>query len=66
MSWPPSLQSQSCGSWEMRERLGTGGFGNVIRWQNKVAQPGWAWKSCKSSIGGLSPMASSHGPVWWF
>ncbi|NXQ29428.1 IKKB kinase, partial [Alaudala cheleensis] len=25
-----------CGPWEMRERLGTGGFGNVVRWHNKV------------------------------
>lgn len=25
-----------CGPWEQKERLGTGGFGNVTRWQNKV------------------------------
>lgn len=31
-----TLQQQSCGSWELKERLGTGGFGNVTRWQNKV------------------------------
>lgn len=36
MSRPPALQALTCGPWEMRERLGTGGFGNVIRWHNKV------------------------------
>lgn len=36
MSRPPALQAQTCGPWEMKERLGTGGFGNVIRWHNKV------------------------------
>lgn len=29
-------QQQCCGLWELKERLGTGGFGNVTRWQNKV------------------------------
>ncbi|KAG8141229.1 hypothetical protein E2320_006871 [Naja naja] len=33
---PAPLQPlSSCGPWEMRERLGTGGFGNVLRWQHK-------------------------------
>lgn len=36
MSRVPLQQQQSCGSWELKERLGTGGFGNVTRWQNKV------------------------------
>lgn len=36
MSRPPALQAQTCGPWEMKERLGTGGFGNVVRWHNKV------------------------------
>ncbi|KAI2549832.1 IKBKB isoform 30 [Pan troglodytes] len=36
MSWSPSLTTQTCGAWEMKERLGTGGFGNVIRWHNQV------------------------------
>lgn len=35
----PLQQTQSCGSWELKERLGTGGFGNVTRWQNKVHNP---------------------------
>uniref|UniRef100_A0A672QTU3 Uncharacterized protein n=1 Tax=Sinocyclocheilus grahami TaxID=75366 RepID=A0A672QTU3_SINGR len=25
-----------CGPWELKEQLGTGGFGNVTLWQNKV------------------------------
>uniref|UniRef100_A0A8C6X3I2 Uncharacterized protein n=1 Tax=Naja naja TaxID=35670 RepID=A0A8C6X3I2_NAJNA len=37
---PAPLQPlSSCGPWEMRERLGTGGFGNVLRWQHKVSGP---------------------------
>lgn len=32
-------QQQSCGPWELKERLGTGGFGNVTKWQNKVRNP---------------------------
>lgn len=36
MNRVPLQQSQSCGLWELKERLGTGGFGNVTRWQNKV------------------------------
>lgn len=36
MNRVPLQQPQSCGSWELKERLGTGGFGNVTRWQNKV------------------------------
>uniref|UniRef100_A0A8C3G9G0 Inhibitor of nuclear factor kappa-B kinase subunit alpha n=1 Tax=Cyclopterus lumpus TaxID=8103 RepID=A0A8C3G9G0_CYCLU len=30
-------QSQLCGSWEMKERLGTGGFGHVYLYQEKIA-----------------------------
>uniref|UniRef100_A0A3Q3L991 Protein kinase domain-containing protein n=1 Tax=Labrus bergylta TaxID=56723 RepID=A0A3Q3L991_9LABR len=29
-------QSQLCGSWEMKERLGTGGFGHVYLYQHLV------------------------------
>lgn len=36
MNRVPLQQQQSCGPWEQKERLGTGGFGNVTRWQNKV------------------------------
>ncbi|XP_069473761.1 inhibitor of nuclear factor kappa-B kinase subunit beta [Ambystoma mexicanum] len=50
MSWPPSLQTQTCGSWEMKERLGTGGFGNVIRWQNKELGEQIAIKQCRQEL----------------
>lgn len=39
MNRVPLQQQQSCGPWELKERLGTGGFGNVTRWQNKVHNP---------------------------
>lgn len=39
MNRVPLQQPQSCGPWELKERLGTGGFGNVTRWQNKVFTP---------------------------
>lgn len=39
MNRVPLQQQQSCGAWELKERLGTGGFGNVTRWQNKVHSP---------------------------
>ena len=30
-------QSQLCGSWEMKERLGMGGFGHVYLYQHLVS-----------------------------
>ncbi|XP_069070197.1 inhibitor of nuclear factor kappa-B kinase subunit beta isoform X1 [Pleurodeles waltl] len=50
MSYPPSLQTQTCGGWEMKERLGTGGFGNVIRWQNKELGEQIAIKQCRQEL----------------
>ncbi|XP_072491159.1 inhibitor of nuclear factor kappa-B kinase subunit beta isoform X1 [Notamacropus eugenii] len=50
MSWPPSLQMQTCGSWEMKERLGTGGFGNVIRWHNEETGEQIAIKQCRQEL----------------
>ncbi|XP_019401582.1 PREDICTED: inhibitor of nuclear factor kappa-B kinase subunit beta isoform X1 [Crocodylus porosus] len=50
MSRPPSLQTQTCGSWEMKERLGTGGFGNVIRWHNKDTGEQIAIKQCRQEL----------------
>ncbi|KAM9068214.1 inhibitor of nuclear factor kappa-B kinase subunit beta isoform X1 [Sarcophilus harrisii] len=50
MSWPPSLQIQTCGSWEMKERLGTGGFGNVIRWHNEETGEQIAIKQCRQEL----------------
>uniref|UniRef100_A0A3B4AHJ0 Uncharacterized protein n=1 Tax=Periophthalmus magnuspinnatus TaxID=409849 RepID=A0A3B4AHJ0_9GOBI len=36
MNRVPLQQPLTCGPWELKERLGTGGFGNVTKWQNKV------------------------------
>uniref|UniRef100_A0A8D3DI35 IkappaB kinase n=1 Tax=Scophthalmus maximus TaxID=52904 RepID=A0A8D3DI35_SCOMX len=41
---------QSCGSWELKERLGTGGFGNVTRWQNKDTEEQIAIKQCRQEL----------------
>uniref|UniRef100_A0A8V5GU14 Inhibitor of nuclear factor kappa-B kinase subunit beta n=1 Tax=Melopsittacus undulatus TaxID=13146 RepID=A0A8V5GU14_MELUD len=50
MSRPPALQAQTCGPWEMKERLGTGGFGNVIRWHNKETGEQVAIKQCRQEL----------------
>ncbi|XP_044293262.1 inhibitor of nuclear factor kappa-B kinase subunit beta isoform X1 [Varanus komodoensis] len=50
---PPPAPLQpltSCGPWEMRERLGTGGFGNVIRWQHKETGEQIAIKQCRQEL----------------
>ncbi|XP_039222795.1 inhibitor of nuclear factor kappa-B kinase subunit beta [Crotalus tigris] len=48
---PAPLQPlSSCGPWEMRERLGTGGFGNVIRWQHKETGEQIAIKQCRQEL----------------
>ncbi|NXG17985.1 IKKB kinase, partial [Grallaria varia] len=39
-----------CGPWEMRERLGTGGFGNVVRWHNKDTGEQVAIKQCRQEL----------------
>ncbi|XP_008822456.1 inhibitor of nuclear factor kappa-B kinase subunit beta isoform X4 [Nannospalax galili] len=50
MSWSPSLPTQTCGAWEMKERLGTGGFGNVIRWHNRETSEQIAIKQCRQEL----------------
>ncbi|KAL8173998.1 UNVERIFIED_CONTAM: hypothetical protein K2H54_036370 [Gekko kuhli] len=48
---PAPLQSMGCcGPWEMRERLGTGGFGNVIRWHHKETGEQIAIKQCRQEL----------------
>ncbi|XP_053125130.1 inhibitor of nuclear factor kappa-B kinase subunit beta [Hemicordylus capensis] len=48
---PAPLQPlTSCGPWEMRERLGTGGFGNVIRWEHKESREQIAIKQCRQEL----------------
>ncbi|XP_064418569.1 inhibitor of nuclear factor kappa-B kinase subunit alpha isoform X2 [Latimeria chalumnae] len=51
MEKPPFRQLQVCGSWEMKERLGTGGFGNVYMYQNKdTTVEKIAIKSCRLEL----------------
>uniref|UniRef100_A0AAY4C9R8 IkappaB kinase n=1 Tax=Denticeps clupeoides TaxID=299321 RepID=A0AAY4C9R8_9TELE len=50
MSRGSPLQPQSFGPWELRERLGTGGFGNVTRWQNKETEEQIAIKQCRQEL----------------
>lgn len=50
MSRPPSMQPQTCGPWELKERLGTGGFGNVTLWQNKESSVQIAIKQCRQEL----------------
>ncbi|XP_062399432.1 inhibitor of nuclear factor kappa-B kinase subunit beta [Sardina pilchardus] len=50
MSRGPTLQPQAYGSWELKERLGTGGFGNVTRWQNKDTEEQIAIKQCRQEL----------------
>lgn len=51
MSRVPLQQPQSCGPWELKERLGTGGFGNVTRWQNRDTEEQIAIKQCRQELG---------------
>ncbi|XP_046727441.1 inhibitor of nuclear factor kappa-B kinase subunit beta isoform X2 [Silurus meridionalis] len=50
MSRAPPMQHQNCGPWELKERLGTGGFGNVTRWQNKDTCEQIAIKQCRQEL----------------
>uniref|UniRef100_A0A671MV56 Inhibitor of nuclear factor kappa B kinase subunit beta n=1 Tax=Sinocyclocheilus anshuiensis TaxID=1608454 RepID=A0A671MV56_9TELE len=50
MSRPPSMQPQMCGPWELKERLGTGGFGNVTLWQNKESSVQITIKQCRQEL----------------
>uniref|UniRef100_A0A673ALL5 IkappaB kinase n=1 Tax=Sphaeramia orbicularis TaxID=375764 RepID=A0A673ALL5_9TELE len=50
MNRVPLQQPMSCGPWELKERLGTGGFGNVTRWQNKDTEEQIAIKQCRQEL----------------
>uniref|UniRef100_A0A3Q3M6G4 IkappaB kinase n=1 Tax=Mastacembelus armatus TaxID=205130 RepID=A0A3Q3M6G4_9TELE len=50
MNRVPLQQPQTCGSWELKERLGTGGFGNVTKWQNKDTEEQIAIKQCRQEL----------------
>ncbi|XP_043912731.1 inhibitor of nuclear factor kappa-B kinase subunit alpha [Protopterus annectens] len=50
MEKPPFRQIQVFGSWEMKERIGTGGFGNVFMYQNKDTDEKIAIKACRLEL----------------
>ncbi|KAG8441159.1 hypothetical protein GDO86_006774 [Hymenochirus boettgeri] len=47
---PPPTHIQTCGPWEMKERLGTGGFGYVLRWINQETGEQVAIKQCRQEL----------------
>ncbi|KAI2657816.1 Inhibitor of nuclear factor kappa-B kinase subunit alpha [Labeo rohita] len=50
MEKPPFRQNQVCGSWIMKERLGTGGFGHVYLYQNQETSEKIAVKLCRLEL----------------
>ncbi|MEJ1276347.1 hypothetical protein NN561_007251 [Cricetulus griseus] len=50
MERPPGLRPAAGGPWEMRERLGTGGFGNVCLYQHRELDIKIAIKSCRLEL----------------
>ncbi|CAG6017366.1 inhibitor of nuclear factor kappa-B kinase subunit alpha-like isoform 2-T2 [Menidia menidia] len=50
MERPALKQNQVCGSWEMKERLGTGGFGHVYLYQNLDTGAKIAVKICRLDL----------------
>ncbi|KAH0504575.1 Inhibitor of nuclear factor kappa-B kinase subunit alpha [Microtus ochrogaster] len=50
MERPPGLRPGAGGPWEMRERLGAGGFGNVCLYQHRELDIKIAIKSCRLEL----------------
>ncbi|KAM8923760.1 inhibitor of nuclear factor kappa-B kinase subunit alpha [Pelodytes ibericus] len=50
MERPPIQHGAICGPWEMKDRLGTGGFGNVCLYQNRETGELKAIKSCRLEL----------------
>ncbi|KAI1886825.1 hypothetical protein AGOR_G00199790 [Albula goreensis] len=50
MERPPFKQNQVCGLWEMKERLGTGGFGHVYLYQHMETSEKIAVKLCRLEL----------------
>ncbi|XP_063814714.1 inhibitor of nuclear factor kappa-B kinase subunit alpha [Pseudophryne corroboree] len=50
MERPPVQQGVVCGPWDMKDRLGTGGFGNVCLYQNRETGELIAIKSCRLEL----------------
>ncbi|KAI5625060.1 inhibitor of nuclear factor kappa-B kinase subunit alpha, partial [Silurus asotus] len=50
MEKPPFKQTQICGAWLMKERLGTGGFGHVYLYQHQESSEKIAVKLCRLEL----------------
>ncbi|XP_072347733.1 inhibitor of nuclear factor kappa-B kinase subunit alpha [Scyliorhinus torazame] len=50
MEKPPFKQVQTCGPWDLKERLGTGGFGHVYMYENKHIGERIAVKACRLEL----------------
>ncbi|XP_075073155.1 inhibitor of nuclear factor kappa-B kinase subunit alpha [Mixophyes fleayi] len=50
MEKPPVQQGVVCGPWDMKDRLGTGGFGNVCLYHNRETGDLIAIKSCRLEL----------------
>uniref|UniRef100_A0AAQ4PTD4 Inhibitor of nuclear factor kappa-B kinase subunit alpha n=1 Tax=Gasterosteus aculeatus aculeatus TaxID=481459 RepID=A0AAQ4PTD4_GASAC len=50
MEKPPFRQNQNCGDWELKERLGMGGFGHVYLYQHHKTNEKLAVKMCRLEL----------------
>ncbi|XP_030196169.1 inhibitor of nuclear factor kappa-B kinase subunit alpha isoform X2 [Gadus morhua] len=50
MEKPPFRQNQSCGAWELKERLGMGGFAHVYLYQHHETNEKLAVKMCRLEL----------------
>ncbi|CAB1434234.1 unnamed protein product [Pleuronectes platessa] len=50
MEKPPFRQNQSCGDWELKERLGMGGFAHVYLYQHHETNEKLAVKMCRLEL----------------
>uniref|UniRef100_A0A672J5Q9 Inhibitor of nuclear factor kappa-B kinase subunit alpha n=1 Tax=Salarias fasciatus TaxID=181472 RepID=A0A672J5Q9_SALFA len=50
MEKPPFRQNQDCGDWQLKERLGMGGFAHVYLYQHRVSSEKLAVKMCRLEL----------------
>uniref|UniRef100_A0A674N4E1 Inhibitor of nuclear factor kappa-B kinase subunit alpha n=1 Tax=Takifugu rubripes TaxID=31033 RepID=A0A674N4E1_TAKRU len=50
MEKPPFRQNQNCGDWELKERLGMGGFAHVYLYQHRETNEKLAVKMCRLEL----------------
>uniref|UniRef100_A0A8C1K0F2 Inhibitor of nuclear factor kappa-B kinase subunit alpha n=1 Tax=Cyprinus carpio TaxID=7962 RepID=A0A8C1K0F2_CYPCA len=62
MAWKPFRHNQLCGSWLMKERLGTGGFGHVYLYQNEETSEKIAVKLCRLELNHLNVVTAKDVP----